>query len=89
MFVFILTVDENVVDVDNNEIIKKVAKGVVNIRLESCWSICEAKRENAIFEMAISRSEGCLSLIARSNSDAVIGVAEVYPGELFRTPKTI
>src|SRR5271163_2004620 len=72
--------NEDILEVDNDINIKKVAENVVHKLLEGSRCISETKRHNKPFERTVTGMEGSFPLVTFGNADQVICMAEVQSG---------
>ena len=77
MFFGVVQVYEDVIEINDNMDVKHVTETVIHEPLESCWSICEAKRHNHPFEGSVMCLESCLPFNTFSNADQVISMLEI------------
>jgi len=82
-------VDKDVVQVDNEELVKEVMEGVIHIMLEGTQRIAQAEGHDCIFKEAISAAEGCLPLLPRGYLELVVTVTYVELGEELGTADSI
>ncbi len=66
---------------NNDENVKLLGKDLIDLSLEASWSIGQTKRNNLIFEVAISGAECCLLLVTLLNSHPMIGTSEIQLGK--------
>lgn len=55
-FLFIVNIDENVVQICNNGKVELFCKNLINVALESGWYISQSKRYYLVFEIVIGGS---------------------------------
>src|SRR5271155_5285655 len=72
--------NEDIVEVDNDINIKKVAANVVHKSLEGSRCISETKRHNKPFERTVTGVEGGFPFITFGNADQGVRMAEVESG---------
>ena len=75
MFVLGPGEDQDIIEVDENELVKHVSENVVNKSLEDGRSIGEAKRHHQVLVVAGGGVERHLPFISLSDPDQVVGVA--------------
>src|SRR5829696_982631 len=56
----IFTVDQDVVNVDNDSNVEEGSKNILDQRLKGSWGIGESKRHNLVLVVAISSAKCCL-----------------------------
>ena len=66
MFFFILTIDQNIVNVNSDKNIKAVSENVINVALKETWDFTESKEHNEIFKQIIIDIYSSLSLLSYS-----------------------
>ncbi len=69
--------DENVIEVHKDKLVNHVSQHAIDHALEDSRSVREPERKDQIFVVSRGGIEGCLSLIALTNTNKMIGVAEV------------
>ena len=81
MFDVVSTVDQDVINVDNDADIKEGLQDVLDQSLECCWSIGESEGHDFVLEMAIPGSKcGFLNVIL-VDLDLIVSPAKVNFGE--------
>jgi hypothetical protein len=74
---FIFRIYKNIIEIDNIINIDKTYQCFVNIDLESRRRVRKPERHNDIFVMPVTGTERRLSLVAFTNSNAVIRIPKV------------
>lgn len=64
-------------------------KSYIDVVLEGCRRVCEAKRHNYIFVMAITRAKSYFLLISLFDSDPVVGVFNIDLAKEFSPGNTV
>ena len=80
---WVLSVDEDVIKVNNDENIEFLGQDLVNIALEANKCIRQPKRYYLIFEIAVSSSESCFQFIALFYPYPMVSTCEIKLGKLF------
>ena len=73
----ILSIDQYVIQIYNNENILLFSQNLVDVSLEGDWSIKKAIRHDLILKIPILGPKRCLPLIAFINPYSMIGDGEV------------
>ena len=63
MILSVLTVDQNVVNVNSDKNIKAVSENVINIALKETWDFTEFKEYDEIFKQTVISAHSSLSLL--------------------------
>ena len=74
-------VDYNVIKINNNAHIEKIAEDVIHKTLECCGGIGEAKKHYQPFERTIASAESGFPFFAVSNLNEVVHMTKVDFGE--------
>ena len=61
MFLSVLTVNQNIVNVNSDKNIKAVLENVINVALKETWSFTEFKEYNKIFKQSVTDAHSSLS----------------------------
>ena len=70
-------VNKDIIQIGDTEVVEEFAEGVVDVRLEDCWSVAETEGHNQIFEVTIPGTKGCFLFIAFSNTHSMKGVTNI------------
>ena len=81
VFSFILTIDQDVIDVDNDTDVEERLEDVLNQGLEGGWGVGKSKGHDLVLVVAISSTECSLLYIILVNLDLIITPAKVDFGE--------
>ena len=76
-FSFVLSIDEDIIQIHNDKDIKLFCKDFIDIVLECCQNIGQSKRYYLILEVIVSGPESSFLLILFTNSYMVIGTDEI------------
>ena len=68
IFEFVFRINQNVVKIGCNEIIKKIEEDIINVALKRSWTVGQAKKKDFIFIGPISSPERRQFLRVRMNS---------------------
>ena len=82
-------VDKDVVQVDNEELVKEVMEGVIHIMLEGTRCIAQVEGHDCIFKEAISAAEGCLPFLPWGYMESVVTITYIELGEELGTADSI
>ena len=63
MILSVLTVDQNIVNVDSDKNIKAVLENVINVALKETWDFTESKEHDKIFKQTVIGVHSSLSLL--------------------------
>ena len=63
MVLSVLTVDQNIVNVDSGENINAVSENVIDVALKETWSFTESKEHDEVFKQAVISAHSSLSLL--------------------------
>ena len=74
---YILSINQDIVQVHYNKEIKLFSKNIVDVALKTSEYIRKAKKHQLMLEMAISDMKSCLLLVIFSNSHLIIGTSEI------------
>ena len=74
---FILRVYKDIIEIDNIINIDKTYQCFINIDLESRRRVRKPERHNDIFIMPVTDTKRCFSLVAFTDSDAVIRIPKI------------
>ena len=77
MFGGVVGVDQNVIQIDNNVNVQKVAEDILHETLEGCRGVAEAERHNQHLEKSVAGPEGGLPFVALGDAHQVIGRTKV------------
>ena len=80
---WVLGVDEDVIEVNNDENIKFLGQDLVNIALEAGRCVEQPKKHYLVLEIAVSSLESRLPFIALFYPYPLVSIFEVELGELF------
>ena len=61
---YILEINQNVVQIANNKVIEEFSKNIVHQVLKDCWHICKSKRHDKVFKVAIPCPKSGLPFIS-------------------------
>ena len=67
MVLSVLTVDQNIVNVDSDKNIKAVSENVIDVALKETWSFTEFKGHDKVFKQAVTDVYSSLSLLPFSH----------------------
>ena len=68
MILSVLTVDQNIVNVNSDKNIKAVSENVIDVALKGTWSSTEFKGHDEVFKQAVMGAHSSLSLLSFSHS---------------------
>ncbi len=74
LFVFAVSVDEDVIEVQYNENVEIICKDLIDVTLKRGWCVGQSKRHDLIFKVTIAGLEGRLLFIAFSDSHLIVGI---------------
>ena len=77
MVLFILAVDEDVINVDNDKLVKVGSEDILHKSLEGSWGIGETKRHDSELIMTIVGPEGSFLHIIWMNADLIISPMKI------------
>ena len=63
MILSVLTVDQNIINIDSDKNIKAVSENVINVALKETWGFTEFKEHNEIFKQTVTDVYSSLSLL--------------------------
>ena len=63
MILSVLTVDQNIVNVNSDKNIKAVSENVINVALKETWDLTEFKEHDEIFKQTVISAYSSLSLL--------------------------
>ena len=63
MILSVLTVDQNIFNVDSDNSIKAVSENVINVALKETWDFTEFKEHDKVFKQAVMSAYSSLSLL--------------------------
>ena len=81
--VWVLGVDEDVIEVNNDEDIELLGQDLVNVALEAGRGVGQPKRHYLVLEVAVSSPESRLPFIALFYPHPMVSTCEVKLSELF------
>ena len=73
----IISVNEDVIPIHNDEDVELLSKDLVDIFLEACWCVRQIERHHLILIVAISSPERGLPLVPLADSHSMVGTGEV------------
>lgn len=73
----IINLNKNIIQIHNNKNVKFLGKDFVNIFLEACQSICQSKKNDLVFDVAIPNLECCLLFISFANFYLMISISKI------------
>ena len=68
MILSVLTVDQNIVNVNSDKNIKAVSENVINVALKETWGFTEFKEHDKVFKQTVIDAYSSLSLFFFSHS---------------------
>jgi hypothetical protein len=74
---FILRVYKDIIEIDNTTNIDKTYQYFINIGLESRRRVCKPERHNDVFVIPVTDTERRFSLVAFTDSNAVIRIPKI------------
>ena len=80
---WVLGIDENVIEVNNDKNIEFFGQDLVNISLEAGWCVKQPKRHDLVLEMAVSSPKSCFPFIALFYPYSIIITCEIKLGKSF------
>ncbi len=78
---WILSIDQDVIQVHYNEDIKLFSENLVDVALKTGGCIGKAKEHYLVLEVAISGAKGCLPFVTFSNLHPMIGTSQIQLGK--------
>ena len=78
----IISINEDIVQIHNNEDVKFLSKDLVDVFLEACWCICLIKKHHLVLKVAISSFKRCFLLVSFANFYLMICTGKVKLDEL-------
>ena len=79
----IISVNKNIVQIDNDKDVKLLNKNFVNISLETYWYVCLPKKHHLVLEMTVSSSERRLLFIPFTDFHLIVCTCKVELDKLF------
>src|SRR5918997_847645 len=86
---FVLGEYQNVIQIDDNKVVKVLPKDVIHHMLENSRSIGKAKRHDIILKMAIPCTESCLPFVSFLDSYEVVSSPQINFREDLCTSKLL
>ena len=80
-FPLVFSVDEDIIQINNDEDIELFHKDLINLALKYCQIISQSKKHHPILKLTISSPKSRFLLISLANSHPVIGTSEVELGK--------
>ena len=80
---WVLGVDKNVIEVNNDKDIEFLGQDLVNVALKAGRGVGQPKRHYLVLEVAVSSLESRLPFIALFYPHPIVSTCEVELGELF------
>ena len=82
----IISVDEDVIKVHDDEDVKLLHKDLVDVPLEACWGVRQTERHHLVLEVTVSSPERGFPLVPFADSHSMVGTGKVELGESFCPP---
>ena len=82
VFSLVLSIDEDIIQIHNDENMELFCKDLIDIALEYCWSVGQSKRHYLTLEVTVSGPKSSFLLISFTNSHLVVNIGEVELGKL-------
>ena len=79
----IISVNEDVIQIHDNEDVELLSKDLVDIFLEACWCVCQTERHHLVLKVAVSSPKRGLPLVPFADSHSMVGTGEVELCESF------
>ena len=80
---FIVAVDEDVIEIDNDEDVQVGPERIIDEALEGGWGVGQAERHHEVFELAVPGTKCCFPLMPLCDSNEVVTVLEIDFGKDF------
>ena len=80
---WVLFIDEDIIEINNDKNIKFLGQDLVNIALEASWCVRQPKKHYLILEMAVSSPKSRFLFIALFYPYSMVSACEIELGELF------
>ena len=77
----ILSVDEDVIQIHNDEDIELLRQNLVDVTLEACWGIKSSKRHHLVFKVIVSGLKSRLPLVTFFDPYLVVGTNQIQLDE--------
>ncbi len=81
LFAFILSIDEDVIEVHYNENVELLCQKIVNVALEYGRCVDQSTRYYLVLEMAITGPEDRLPFVSFPNSHSMVGIGQIELGK--------
>ncbi len=78
---WILSIDQDVIQIHYNEDIKLFSENLIDVALKTCGYIGKAKRHYLILEVVVSSVKDRLSFVTFLNPYSVIGTSQIQLGK--------
>src|SRR6185369_11950171 len=82
-------VNQDVVQVNNDELVKVLMKHIIHQRHECGWCICETKTQDQKFVMAVACAKCCLGNVFVFNANLMVTGIQINLGKVLGTDKSI
>ncbi len=80
-FAFVLSVDENIIEIHYYEDVELFGQDLVDIALKRGRCIGQSERHDLVLEMAVSGPEGRLPFVAFPDPHSMVGIGQIELGE--------
>ena len=77
----IISVDEDVVQIHDDEDVKLLSKDFVDVSLEACWCVCQPKRHHLVLDVAVSSPERGFPLVLFPDSHLMVCTGKIELGK--------
>ena len=77
----IISVDEDIVQIQNNKDIKLFSKDFINIFLEACWHVCQSERHYLVLKVAVSSPERGFLFVSFADSHSIVYTGKIELGK--------
>lgn len=81
--IYFIDINQNVIQIDNHNDVKHLGQKFIDIALETCWCIKQAKEHYLVLQMTVSNLKFCLSLICFANSHSMVNSGYIRLRKMF------
>ena len=79
----IISVNEDVIQIHDDEDVELLSKDLVDVSLEACWCVRQTERHHLVLKVAVLSPKRSLLLVPFADSHSMVGTDEVELGKLF------
>ena len=77
----ILSIDEDVIQINNDEDIKFLYQDLINVTLDACWGIRQSEQHHLVLEVTVSGLKSRFSFVTFFDLYLVVGTGQIQLGE--------